>query len=50
LFWLQIPGLIAAFGMGPRVFPFVVVGVNAILYSLIAFGFLSAFGREEEQD
>jgi hypothetical protein len=50
LFWLQIPGFVAGFGFSFRAFPYVMVSVNAILYSLIAFGILSAFGPEEKLD
>jgi hypothetical protein len=48
LFWLQSPGFFAGMFMHPHVSSYVMVGLNAILYTLIAFGFLSAFGGEEE--
>jgi len=45
LFWPQIAGLLAALGLDPRMSAAVMISVNALIYSVIAFGFLILFGR-----
>jgi len=45
LAWLQIAGLLAALGLDPRISAAVMISVNALIYSVIAFGFLILFGR-----
>jgi hypothetical protein len=48
LFWFVMPGLLAALGSPPRAGSIVMVCINAVPYSLIAFGFLSWFSRQKK--
>jgi hypothetical protein len=45
LFWFQIVGFFAAWGSDRRISAAVMISVNALIYSVIAFGFLILFDR-----
>ena len=45
LFWLQIVGFFVGLGLPPRVAPAVLISINALIYSAIAFGILSLIHR-----
>ncbi len=45
LFWLQIGGFLAGWGLRPLVAPAVMISINALIYSAIAFGILSLIHR-----
>jgi hypothetical protein len=47
LFWLQIPGFLAAWGLDHRISAAVMISVNALIYSVIAFGFLILFDHSK---
>jgi hypothetical protein len=47
LFWFQIVGLFKAWGLDSRISAAVMISVNALIYSVIAFGFLILFDRSK---
>jgi hypothetical protein len=48
LFWFVMPGLLAGLGSPSRRAPIVMVCVNTVPYSLIAFGLLGWFSRQKK--
>jgi hypothetical protein len=47
LFWFQVVGFFAAWGLDSRISAAVMISLNALIYSVIAFGFLMLFGRSK---
>jgi hypothetical protein len=47
LFWFQIVGFFVAWGLDSRISAAVMISVNALIYSVIAFGFLTLFDRSK---
>ena len=45
LFWFQIVGFFKAWGLDSRISAAVMISVNALIYTVIAFGFLILFDR-----
>ena len=45
LFWFQFVGFFAAWGLDSRISAAVMISVNALIYSVIAFGVLTLFDR-----